>query len=249
VPPPTARPSTWSGGSDQGRHGGEHPGIGEPPGGGSDRRQRQRRRRVELGQQPDEALGQHRLARARGPDEQHVVAAGRGNRARVPRVVLPHHAGQIGGSGVGKPARAAGRAAAAPPPRRASAAPRQGWPPRPGMLIFVGVVIMVIAELNDFSRANQNRNARSCCGRRPGRRITDRGGVRPMLGRARRAAPPLRHARGVLPPPLPIVVRRAGCVVYRAAGRTTRSRGNSGRAAMRSAACWSQANPSHTVRP
>ena len=34
----SARPSTWSGGSDQGRHGGKHPGIGEPPGGGPDRR-------------------------------------------------------------------------------------------------------------------------------------------------------------------------------------------------------------------
>jgi hypothetical protein len=175
------------------------------------------------GNSPTKRWGQHRLARARGPDEQHVGTR-RSDLTGVPRVVLPHDVGQIGGRGVGKPARAAGRAAAAPP-RRASAAPRRGWPLRPGMLIFVGVVILVIAELNDFSRANQNRNARSCCGRRPGRQITDRGGVRPMLGRARRAAPPLRHARGVLPPPLPIVVRRAGCVVCRGAGREHPGRG------------------------
>ena len=87
----------------------------------------------------------------------------------------------------------------------------------------------------------------------PGRAVefTGRAGMlvdlRAVLRSGGRAA--VQAVHGMVGPPLPIVGQRAGCVACRGRrSRTSGARGNSGRAARRSAACWSRANPSHTVR-
>jgi len=50
----------------------------------------------ECGQQTRHALREHRLARAGRPDEQQVMAAGRGNLQSEPRGCLAAHVGEIG---------------------------------------------------------------------------------------------------------------------------------------------------------
>ena len=72
---------------------------------------------VEGGQQAGQAPGEHRLAGAGRPDEQQVVAAGRGDLEREPGDGLAAHVGQVGrgpGTGAGG-ATAAARATAASP--------------------------------------------------------------------------------------------------------------------------------------
>ena len=95
----------------------------EQPGDGVDARHLERLVRLERRQEPRQAAGEHRLARARRAGEQQVVAAGGRELERPPGALLAADVGEVRGTAALVPSLAAARTAAAPhSPRRYAAA-------------------------------------------------------------------------------------------------------------------------------